>query len=73
MNDIRTLIACHPDAIRTRDGHKVEVVTTTAGCNHNLIFGYVHKGGRKIGHYWQANGTFSHNHDSPVTLVVDDK
>lgn len=70
MSDIRILIANHPDSVYTRGGHKVEIVTTSAGWQHNLIFGYVHKDGKKIGHYWQSDGSFGHKHFSPVSLVV---
>lgn len=31
MTDIRLLVKAHPDSIYTREGHKVEVVTTAAG------------------------------------------
>lgn len=71
MSDIRILIASNPNSVYTRAGYKVEVITTSAGWQHNLIFGYVHKDGKKIGHYWQADGKFGHNHYSPVSLVVD--
>lgn len=70
MGDIRLLVSMHPDCVYTREGHKVEIVTTSAGCNKNLIYGYVHKSGKKIGHYWQSDGSFGDNHRSPINLEI---
>lgn len=70
MGDIRLLVSMHPDCVYTREGHKVEIVTTSAGCNKDLIYGYVHKNGKKIGHYWQSDGSFGDNHRSPINLEI---
>lgn len=70
MSDIRLLISMHPDSVYTNEGHKVDIVSTSAGYGHNLIYGYVHKNGKKIGHYWNPNGLFSNKIYSPVSLKV---
>lgn len=70
MADIRILVANHPDAVFTRDGHRVEIVSTSAGWQRSLIYGYVLKDGKKVGHYWQSDGSFGHKYFSPVSLVV---
>lgn len=70
MSDIRLLVSRHPDSVYTREGHKVEIITTSAGLHHNLIYGYVHKNGKKIGHYWQSDGSFGYKYYSPISLVV---
>lgn len=70
MGDIRLLVSRYPNSVYTREGHKVEIVTTSAGCHNNLIYGYVHKNGKRIGHYWQSDGSFGDNHHSHISLEI---